>query len=91
MVRHGSLPGCGSRKRIGRVHRRHRSLEFRKFLDTIEATVPPDLDAHLILDNYGTHKTATIQRWLAKRLRYHLHFTPPGASWLNGENVGFPI
>ena len=70
-------------KVIGQLHRRHRRVEFLKFLDTIEAAVPPDLDVHLILDNYGTHKTALIRRWLAKRPRYHLHFTPTSASWLN--------
>jgi transposase len=68
---------------IGRCHRRHRAVEFRKFLDTIEAAVPANLDVHLILDNYATHKTPLIHRWLAKRPRYHLHFTPTGASWLN--------
>jgi len=68
---------------VGACHRRHRSVEFRKFLDTIEANVPPALAVHLILDNYGTHKTALIRRWLAKRPRFHLHFTPTGASWLN--------
>src|SRR5262249_3930159 len=61
---------------VGECHRRHRSIEFRKFLDTIETTVPADLEVHLILDNYGTHKTALIRRWLAKRPRFHLHFTP---------------
>jgi transposase len=68
---------------IGEVHRRHRSIEFRKFLDTIEANVPADLDVHLIMDNYGTHKTKLIQRWLAKRPRFHVHFTPTYGSWLN--------
>jgi transposase len=68
---------------IGQTHQRHRSAEFRKFLDTIEANVPPQLDIHLILDNYGTHKTALIRNWLAKRPRFHLHFTPTSASWLN--------
>jgi transposase len=68
---------------LGECHRRHRSIEFRKFLDAIDAAVPEDLDCHLILDNYGTHKTALIRRWLAKRPRFHLHFTPTGASWLN--------
>jgi len=68
---------------IGSLHRRHRAAEFRAFLDPIEAAVPKDLDVHLILDNYATHKTASIQRWLAKRPRYHLHFTPTGASWVN--------
>ena len=68
---------------IGRYHRRHRAVEFRKFLDTIEAEVPLDLDVHLIVDNYATHKTALIRNWLAKRPRFHLHFTPTSASWLN--------
>lgn len=70
-------------KVLGECHRRHRSVEFRKFLDTIDAAVPASLAVHLILDNYGTHKTALIRRWLAKRPRYHLHFTPTGASWIN--------
>jgi transposase len=70
-------------KIIGECHRRHRSTEFRKFLDTIEQAVPPQLDVHLILDNYGTHKTALIHRWLAKRPRFHVHFTPTSASWIN--------
>lgn len=68
---------------IGQLHQRQRSREFRKFLDTIEATVPAQLDVHLILDNYGTHKTALIRRWLLKRPRFHVHFTPTSASWLN--------
>lgn len=68
---------------IGKCQPRHRSVEFRKFLDTIDAAVPEDLAVHLVLDNYGTHKTEMIRRWLAKRPRYHLHFTPTGASWLN--------
>ncbi len=68
---------------LGQCHRRHRSVEFRKFLDRVDQAVPPRLEIHLILDNYGTHKTPLIQRWLAKRPRYHLHFTPTGASWIN--------
>ena len=68
---------------IGRTYRRHRAIEFRKFLDLIEAAVPPDLDVHLILDNYSTPKTPLIHRWLAKRPRFHLHFTPTYSSWLN--------
>jgi transposase len=68
---------------IGECHRRHRSMEFRKFLDTIDQAVPQPLDVHLILDNYGTHKTAAIRRWLAKRPRFHVHFTPTSASWIN--------
>src|SRR6266446_284433 len=61
---------------IGRCHRRHRAVEFRKCLDTIDDADPPDLDIHLIIDNYATHKTPLIRRWLSKRPRVHLHFTP---------------
>ena len=68
---------------IGRTYRRHRAIEFRKFLDLLEAAVPPDRDVHLILDNDSTHKTPLIHRWLAKRPRFHLHFTPTYSSWLN--------
>lgn len=68
---------------IGECHGRHRAVEFRSFLDTIEASVPPELEVHVILDNYGTHKTALIRRWLVGHPRYHLHFTPTGASWIN--------
>ena len=68
---------------IGQTQRRHRSVEFRNFLDTIEQSVPPELEVHLILDNYGTHKTQLIRDWLVKRPRFHLHFTPTSASWLN--------
>jgi transposase len=68
---------------IGQTQRRHRSVEFRHFLDTIEENVPRELDVHLILDNYGTHKTQLIRDWLVKRPRFHLHFTPTSASWLN--------
>jgi transposase len=72
-----------SGKVIGRFHRRHRSLEFRKFLDIIDANVPPELDVHVIMDNYGTHKTPLIRNWLAKRPRFHVHFTPTYSSWIN--------
>lgn len=87
-VRHGTTSlfaalNTSTGEVLGQCRRRHRSSEFRKFLDAIDAAVPKDLDCHLILDNYGTHKTALIQRWLAKRPRFHLHFTPTGASWLN--------
>jgi transposase len=68
---------------IGECHARHRAVEFRGFLDTIDETVPPGCEIHLILDNYATHKTAAIRRWLAKRPRYHVYFTPTSASWLN--------
>ncbi len=72
-----------SGKVIGEFHRRHRSIEFRKFLDTLEASVPEGLDLHLILDNYGTHKTPMIRRWMVRHPRFHLHFTPTSASWIN--------
>lgn len=68
---------------IGQTHRRHRSVEFRKFLDQVEANVPADLDVHVIMDNYGTHKTALIRKWFAKRPRFFAHFTPTYGSWLN--------
>ncbi len=68
---------------IGRCHRRHRAVEFRRFLNAIDEAVPADLEVHLVLDNYGTHKAPPIRRWLLAHPRYHLHFTPTGASWLN--------
>ena len=58
-------------------------MEFRAFLDRIEAVVPAELDVHLIMDDYGTLKIVLIKRWLAKRPRFHIHFTPTSASWLN--------
>jgi transposase len=68
---------------IGQLHRRHRSSEFRQFLDVIEAHVPAALEVHIIMDNYGTHKTAMIRNWFAKRPRFHVHFTPTYGSWIN--------
>src|SRR5712691_3645844 len=70
-------------KVIAETHRRQRSVEFRKFLDRVDANLPPDVDVHLIMDNYGTHKTPLIHTWLAKRPRFHVHFTPTYGSWLN--------
>src|SRR5438445_10786430 len=72
-----------SGKIIGQLHRLTRTVEFRKFLDRIDASVPPDLQVHIIIDNYATHKTPLIRRWLSKRPRVRLHFTPTGASWIN--------
>jgi transposase len=72
-----------SGKVIGSLHARHRTIEFKKFLRQIDAAVPAELDVHLILDNYTTHKTRAVQRWLLAHPRFHLHFTPTGASWLN--------
>jgi transposase len=68
---------------IGELHRRHRSKEFLTFLRTIEANVPAQLDVHLILDNYGTHKTPSVKAWFARHPRFRVHFTPTSASWLN--------
>jgi len=87
-VRHGTTSlfaalEVKSGKIIGECHRRHRAIEFRTFLDRIEGEMPTDLTVHLILDNYGTHKAPPIRRWLARHPRFHLHFTPTGASWMN--------
>jgi|SRR5579872_2116547 len=68
---------------IGQLHRRHRSWEFRQFLDAIEANVPAEQEVHIIMDNYGTHKTGMIRKWFAKRPRFHMHFTPTYGSWIN--------
>lgn len=68
---------------IGRCFQRHRAKEFLQFLNDVESSVSDDLDVHIVLDNYATHKTPAIKRWLVKRPRYHLHFTPTHASWLN--------
>jgi len=68
---------------IGECHRRHRHQEFLKFLELIDATLPSDVAVHLVLDNYGTHKTPKVIRWFARHPRYHLHFTPTSASWIN--------
>lgn len=68
---------------LGKCYPRHRAVEFKNFLSQIDTSVPIDLDVHVILDNYSTHKTPAVRRWLAKRPRFHLHFTPTHASWLN--------
>jgi transposase len=68
---------------LGKCYPRHRATEFLDFLRAIEATMPTDVEIHVILDNYATHKTPAVRRWLAKRPRFHLHFTPTHASWLN--------
>jgi transposase len=68
---------------IAQLKRRHRSLEFRQFLDVIEQQVPAGLEVHIIMDNYGTHKTALIRKWFAQRPRFHVHYTPTYASWIN--------
>jgi transposase len=70
-------------KVIGRLHSRHRAVEFKQFLATLEREVPADLDVHVVLDNSSTHKTPAIGRWLAAHPRFVLHFTPTSSSWLN--------
>ena len=71
--------------------RRHRHQEFLSFLKHIDANVPPDLDVHLVVDNYSTHKHVKVKRWLAARPRYHIHFTPTYSSWLNQVEIWFNI
>ena len=95
-VRHGTTSlfaalDARTGKVIGQCHRRHRAVEFRKFLDAIESEVPAELDVHLIADNYATHKTALIRNWFAKRPRFHIHFTPTSASWLNLVELWFGL
>ena len=87
-VRHGTTTlfaalDLATGKVIGELHRRHRSDEFLKFLRTIDDSVPTKLDIHLVMDNYGTHKTPTVKAWFARHPRFHLHFTPTSGSWLN--------
>jgi transposase/transcriptional regulator with XRE-family HTH domain len=68
---------------ISATHRRHRAVEFRKFLAKIDTEVPEDLDVHLVCDNYATHKHPTVTRWLQAHPRFTMHFTPTYSSWLN--------
>jgi transposase len=87
-VRHGTTSlfaayDAGSGSVIAQHYRRHRHQEFLRFLKLIDSAVPKDLDLHLVLDNYATHKTPQIQKWLLKHPRFHLHFTPTSSSWLN--------
>ena len=87
-VRHGTTSlfaalDMTSGKVIGSLKQRHRAQEFKSFLVQIDTEVPNELDVHLILDNYATHKTPDIQRWLLRHPRFHLHFTPTSGSWLN--------
>jgi len=72
-------------KVIGTCQPRHRGREFVKFLHHLEREVPPDLEVHFIVDNYGTHKSAAVRRWVKPkaRRRFHFHFTPTSSSWLN--------
>jgi transposase len=68
---------------ISSLHRRHRTIEFKKFLQKIDSEVPEQLDVHLVCDNYGTHKSPAIRRWLEQHPRFHMHYTPTYASWIN--------
>ena len=86
--RHGTTslfaaPDVATGRVIGKCYGRHRATEFHRFLDEVEAQVPPDLDVHLVMDNYAIHKTQLVRDWLLKRPRWHVHFTPTSASWLN--------
>ncbi len=76
---------------IGKCYPRHRAAEFRRFLDEIEANVPADLDVHLVMDNYATHKTPLIRNWIARRPRWHVHLTPTSSSWLNQVERFFAV
>ena len=68
---------------ISNCYRRHRHQEFLRFLNDIDANLPRGLDVHLVMDNYGTHKVTKVRTWLARHLRYHVHYTPTSGSWLN--------
>ena len=68
---------------IGRCMPRHRAAEFRRFLDSVAANIPKDLDIHVVMDNASSHKTQLIRNWFAKRPRWHMHYTPTSASWIN--------
>jgi transposase len=87
-VRHGTTSlfaafDIGSGSVIAQHYRRHRHQEFLRFLKLIDAAVPKDLDLHLVLDNYATHKTPKVKEWLIRHPRFHLHFTPTSSCWLN--------
>jgi transposase len=87
-IRHGTTSlfaalNVATGKIIGHCHRRHRHQEFLKFLQRIDAQLPPTGEVHVIMDNYGTHKVPKVTRWFVRHPRYHLHFTPTSASWLN--------
>lgn len=87
-IRHGTTSlfaalDVATGKVIGQCHRRHRHQEFLKFLQRLDAELPPTGDVHIIMDNYGTHKVPKVTQWFVRHPRYHLHFTPTSASWLN--------
>lgn len=95
-IRHGTTTlfaalDIASGNILARCHKHHRHQEFLKFLRHIDDNVPRDLDIHIVVDNYATHKHPKIKRWLAARPRYHVHFTPTYASWLNQVEIWFNI
>jgi putative transposase len=95
-VRHGTTTlfaalDVASGQVITRCKKRHRHQEFLQFLNHIDQNVPEDLDIHLVVDNYVTHKHAKVKRWLAARPRYHIHYTPTYSSWLNQVEIWFNI
>lgn len=95
-VRHGTLTlfaalDLATGAVMAQCKKRHRHQEFLQFLKHIEANVPKNLDIHLVVDNYATHKHAKIRNWLAARPRYHVHYTPTYASWLNQVETWFHI
>ena len=93
-VRHGVTSlfaafNTGDGTVISSLHRRHRSIEFKKFLAKIDETVPAGLEVHLVCDNYGTHKSPAVKAWLARHPRFHMHFTPTYSSWINQVERSF--
>jgi len=95
-VRHGTTTLCAALDTatghvMAQCKKRHRHQEFLPFLRHVDANLPPDLDVHFIVDNYTTHKHAKVRRWLAARPRYHIHYTPTYASWLNQVEIWFNI
>lgn len=95
-VRHGTTTlftalDAKTGKVIGKRYRRHRAAEFVKFLRLIDESVPSNLDVHMILDNYATHKTPQVRRWLARHPRFHVHYTPTRASWINLVDCWFAV
>ena len=94
--RHGTLTlfaalDLASGKVMTQCKKRHRHQEFLQFLQHIEKNVPEQLDVHLVVDNYATHKHSKVRNWLAARPRYHVHYTPTYSSWLNQVEIWFNI
>ena len=95
-IRHGTTPlfaalDIATGRVLAPCRPRHRHQAFLGFLQHIDANGPPDLDLHLVVDHYATHKHARVQRWLADRPRYHIHFTPTYASWLHQVEIRFHL